>query len=75
MPSRDEMAKKACCIHLNQARPQRRDVTVDWLETGVETIECHRSVRVGVFGSPPKRALPVFQKVYGQCVSPTLVSR
>ena len=46
MPARDEMAKKAYFLHLNQALPQGRNVPVEWWDAGTQTIECHRNVRV-----------------------------
>ena len=46
MPSRDEMLKKAYFLNLNQARPQGRNVPVEWWDTGAQTIECRRNVRV-----------------------------
>ena len=45
-PSRDEMAKKAYFLNLNQARPQGRKVPIEWWDTGAQTIECHRNVCV-----------------------------
>jgi hypothetical protein len=62
MPSRYEIAKRAYFLQLNQAHPQRREVPVEWWETGVQIIECHHDVRGGVCGSPPTHRLLVFRK-------------
>ena len=62
MTSRDEMARKAYFLNLNQARPQGRKVPIEWWDTDAQTIECHRNVRVGPFSSLPKHMLVVFQR-------------